>query len=123
MAVVNWTRIATSHDGTVWLYQWANLALNDTGQILVIGSHSDKTVHVTGTWGAAGLVKMQGSNETDPETATNLDPLNDPTGAVLSLTSAAPLKAVLEHPYMMRPNVTAGDGTTSLTVRLMIFRR
>lgn len=63
---------------------------------------------VTGTFGAAGSVVMQGSND-----GTNWFALS-PT----ALTAAgifAPLGAA-EHPKFIRPAVTAGDGTTALTV-------
>lgn len=64
---------------------------------------------VTGTFGAAGSVQMEGSND-----GTNWVILPGAT----ALTSAgffAPATAGV-RPKFVRPNVTAGDGTTALTV-------
>lgn len=75
------------------------------------------TVQVTGTFGVGGTVVIEGSND-----GTNYVTLNDAGGAALSLTAAG-LKAIRELPAYIRPRVTAGDGTTSLTVTLAAMKR
>jgi hypothetical protein len=63
---------------------------------------------VTGTFGAGGSVVMQGSND-----GTNWFALS--AAALTAAGSFAPL-GLTEHPKFIRPAVTAGDGTTALTV-------
>jgi hypothetical protein len=64
--------------------------------------------YVTGTFGVGGSVQMEGSND-----GTNWFILSAP--ARTTAGAFAPL-GVTEHPKFIRPNVTAGDGTTALTV-------
>lgn len=74
---------------------------------------SDKTVQVLGTFGAAGSVNIEGSN--DGGTTWNI--LNDTRGEGNPLTfTATDMRSINENPDLIRANVTAGDGTTSLTV-------
>ena len=62
----------------------------------------------TGTFGAGGSIRLDGSND-----GTNWFALS-PT----ALTAAGIFAAMgaAEHPRFIRPNVTAGDGTTAITV-------
>lgn len=75
---------------------------------------SDKTVQVTGTFGAGGSVQIEGSNDG----GATWHVLNDPQGTALVFT-AAKTEAILENTQLIRPNVTAGDGTTLLNVLLI----
>lgn len=115
-------RVTSPLDNMI-VWEWADMANGDVGEPVVVGSHNDKTVQAFGTFGAAGSVAFEGSNELDPVTAANLTALHDPSVTTIALTSSAPISAVLEHPAIARPHVTAGDGTTKLTVRLATFRR
>ena len=45
--------------------------------------------------------------------------MNDPQGNALSVQTAK-ITQVLENTYLVRPRVSAGDGTTSLTVKLCV---
>jgi hypothetical protein len=73
-------------------------------------------VQVQGTFGASGSVSVEGSND-----GVNYHTLRDPQGVSLTFTAAG-LKAVLELTRFIRPRVTAGDGTTALTVTLVARR-
>ena len=68
------------------------------------------TFQVTGTWGAGGALVIEGSND-----GTTYFTLNDQANAPLTLSANA-LKSVRDTPLWVRPRVTGGDGTTSLTV-------
>lgn len=68
------------------------------------------TFQVNGTFGASGAMVVEGSNN-----GTNWYTLNDQANNAVSF-SAAGLKTVRDMPLFIRPRVTAGDGTTSLTV-------
>lgn len=96
--------------------EWANLAAGDDGEWILMGHYNDKSLHVYGTWGGA-TVTLQGSSEDVPSSA-NAVSLTDPTQTQISL-SANGLRQVLENPLNMRVLVTGGDGTTSLTARLV----
>lgn len=93
---------------------WANLANGDDGTPFKYPVFADRTIQVTGTFGSGGTALVEGSNFSSAPTYATL---NDPQGLPLSFTSAK-IEQVLENTYSIRPRVSAGDGTTSLTVRL-----
>lgn len=62
----------------------------------------------TGTWGVGGSVQLEGSN--DGVNWFKLSP------AALTANGSFAILGVTEVPKYIRPNVTAGDGTTSITV-------
>lgn len=99
---------------------WAELANGDTGSSWESWKLADKTMQVFGTFGTGGSVTMQGSNDprviTDPSNAVWFT-LTDPQANAITKTSADG-EQIQENPRYIRPNVTAGDGTTSLTVIL-----
>lgn len=102
-------------DGNVRIVTWASLANGDVGQAYTGASFSDCSVQVYGTFGTGGNARLQGSQETG--TPANWVTLTDPNATALNMTTAA-LNQVLQRCYVMRPNITAGDGTTSLTVKI-----
>jgi len=95
------------------IVKWTGLLNGDTGIPYPGAFFPDKSVHIYGTLGAGGTIIIQGSNDQDL-TTTNYITLNDPANNALSFTAAG-LKAVMENTFLIRPNVTAGDGTTNLT--------
>lgn len=97
---------------------WASMANGDVGGPVERLRFPDRSVQVVGTFGAGGNCRIQGSNEASP---TNYATLTDPQGNALDFTAAA-IELVTEMTSSIRPNVTAGDGTTNLTVT-MIARR
>lgn len=123
MAVVQAVLVTTPHDGPIEMWEWPTMTNGDTGSFVILPRHADKTVHAFGTFGAGGTVTLRGSNET-PATEANAAILHSPseTNLTLTATAGAGLKQVLEAPYSVSPKVTAGDGTTSLTVRLCVRR-
>lgn len=97
---------------------WTGLANGDTGQPLEFAGHADKTVHFYGTWGAGGTVSLYGSNDPtagDSPGTANWVIMNDPQDLPLTATSDQ-IDMVIENPRFIRPVVTAGDGTTDITV-------
>lgn len=117
MATINFSRDNTSSFGLG--IGWTPLTTtNADGQAFDTLDFSDFSIQVIGTFGVGGSVKMQGSNEAAP---TNWADLNDPQANPLAFT-AAKIEQVLENPRWIRPLVTAGDGTTSLTVLLWARR-
>lgn len=104
--------------------QWAGLLNTDVGQGFVSGQYNIKSVQVYGTFGAAGSVQIQGTNDQAytpgaVTTAPNWVPLSDRQANQLDIT-AAKIENVQENPNAVRPSVTAGDGTTNLTVVMIL---
>jgi hypothetical protein len=95
---------------------WTGLLNTDTGSGFDAEDMADRTVQVFGTFSTGGAMTFQGSND-----GTNWFTLTDTVGAAIVLTAAGG-KVVAEAPRFVRPNITAGDGSTNLSV-LMVARR
>jgi hypothetical protein len=95
---------------------WTGLLNGDTGAAVELIDYADKTVTITGTFGVGGSITMQGSNNNSDWFA-----LTDPSSTAITKTAAG-MEAILEAPRYIRPIVTAGDGTTSLTVQMCCRR-
>jgi hypothetical protein len=93
---------------------WLGLANGDSGAPLDNCDFQDRTVQITGVFGAGGSCAIQGSNDGGVTWST----LTDPLGAPLVFTSAG-IKMITELPYAIRPAVTAGDGATAINVYLL----
>jgi hypothetical protein len=97
---------------------WANLtnAGSDSGQPVQRPALVDRSVQVTGTFGTGGTVVFEGSND-----GVNYSTLSNLQGNAISITAAG-LTQVTEASAWMRPRITGGDGTTSLTVTVCARR-
>lgn len=100
----------------VVLMTWAGLLNGDDGGPVELPSFPDVSVQITGTFGTGGSVTLLGSND-----GTNYVALTDPQGNAITKTAAG-LEQVEELVRYIKPSVTAGDGTTSLTVTLLARR-
>jgi len=99
------------------LYTWTGLLNGDVGEAIEAHEMGDRTVTFDGpTFGTGGMIKLRGSND-----GANYYDMTDPQGNAISKTAAG-VEIVAERPRYMRPEVTAGDGTTSLTCRLFCVR-
>ena len=119
MAIIPYaiTPLPEPGDPVAWVASWGPMADGDVGQELpAMWSYADRSFQVEGTFGAGGSCSLEGSND-----LANYRILNDPTGVALTITSAA-IKAVIEVTQNIRPHVTAGDGTTELTVTMLLRR-
>lgn len=92
---------------------WTGLtqATTDSGEPAQYPHFNDKCVHVTGTLGVNGAVAIEGSND-----GTNYKVLTDPQGNALTINAVNTIEQIMEAPLYIRPNVTAGDGSTNFTV-------
>lgn len=93
---------------------------SDDGSPLEIPGWADRSVQVLGTLGTGGSVRIEGSNVASPG-ASDWATLTDPQGNALDITSLK-IESITELTRWIRPRVTAGDGTTSLTVHLLARR-
>lgn len=100
------------------LTQWTPLTFagSDVGSSMEQFGEADRSVQIGGTFGVAGAVVIEGSND-----GTNFDPLKDHLGVALSLTAAG-IYSIDQIVRYLRPRITAGDGTTSLTVTVLSRR-
>lgn len=113
MAVIPAQRVTNPRTGEVEVYLWETLTENDTAEAVVLPNKSDKSVHMTGSFGN-GNVGMEGSN--DPDGAAYAV-LHDPQGNDLELTAAG-IEAVLENVYLIRPRTPTGT-SVDVDVRLL----
>lgn len=105
--------VASDPSSLTKFYVWTGLLNGDTGAPIQVLDFGDMTVTVEGTFGSGGTIKLRGSND-----GTNYYDLTDPQGNAIS-KSAAGIEAVIEAPVYVRPEVTAGDGSTDLQCRIM----
>ena len=114
-ATVNYTAISApdGQQDTI-LVTWTPLLNGDTGQSATIAQYADRTVQAIGTFGSGGSVQLEGSD--DGVTWTTLTDLG---GTTIVKTVTGGMSVVAENPRFIRPNVTAGDGTTSITVTVI----
>jgi hypothetical protein len=101
-----------------WVLQWATMHNGDQGAQFdyMFYHHADRSVQLAGTFGSGGTCIIEGSND-----GTNYATLSDTGGNALSLTAAA-MKAITEVPRYIRPRISAGDGTTAITVTMLLRR-
>lgn len=101
------------HNGV--LVTWTPMTFSgaDVGSPFEHADYGDRTVQFEGTIGAGGSISLQGSND-----GTNWVVLTDPQGNAITKTAIGSIEVIAENPRYVRPAVTAGDGTTSLTCRL-----
>ena len=120
MATVNPTisRNQAGGDDSILVATWTPLTTaNADGATMKYPEWADRTFSVTGTFGAGGTLVIQGSND-----GTNWFTLNSAAGATAASFTAAGIKTMIELPLFVRPFVSAGDGTTSLSV-ILVARR
>lgn len=92
--------------------RWTLLANGDDGSPSSFLGSGERVIQFTGTFGTGGTVIVEGSID-----GTNWFQLRDPSSTLISLTAPG-LRSVLETVPFVRPRVTAGDGTTSITAIL-----
>lgn len=92
---------------------WTELANGDTGAPFGEVSRADRSVDVEGTFGAAGNCRIEGRNFGQTEWKV----LTDDKGNPLDVQEAG-IYQVTEITDEIRPNVTAGDGTTDLSATI-----
>ena len=123
MALVNPTVTPQNTAVPTTLVVWDAMAFsdgaigNDGGEPVTLPDFADLTVTFEGTFSTGGSVTLKGSNDG----GTTYHALTDPQGNALTKTAAA-IEVVTETPLLIRPHVTAGDGSTAIDVRIL-FRR
>lgn len=112
MATVNATRIWNDRNDII-AYEWA-VTDSDTFKAARVPNRSDKTMQVSGDFGAGGDIQIEGS--IDPDGAV-FNRLTDPQGNTIAFTSAG-IETIMENVAYIRPVVDSG---TSVDVTVRIF--
>lgn len=99
------------------LVVWSGMLNGDDGAPFEHADFGDKSIQFQGTAGAGLSVNLEGSND-----GTNYAVLTDPQGNAITKTAVGTLEVVSENTRYTRPRVTAGDGTTNLTISLWARR-
>jgi len=109
------TVLTTYPEEGIVLSDWIGpLANAEAGNANKLSQYPTKSVQVTGTFGAAGSVAIEGSQD-----GTTWGALRDSTGTLIAITANTMIRDVLENTAFIRPRVTAGDGTTALRVMVV----
>lgn len=111
---ISQNRIIESAFSNYVIREWAGLGVGDDGAAELLPPIGDRTVQVAGTFGVGGSVRLLGSLD-----GIDFFPLTDPQGNPLDFVQGK-LESVMELVPYIRPQVTAGDGTTNLKVTLCI---
>lgn len=101
-------------DDSVTLVTWSGLLQGDEGESIQRIKYADRSVQVFGTFGAGGNLAVEGSNA-----GAQFATLNRIQGTPATFTAAG-IAQLVENTTLIRPRVTGGDGTTNLTVALLI---
>lgn len=107
--------VVTTEDQTETVV-WTGLLNTDDGQAFQAFSFRDQSIQFSGTFGVGGSISLEGSNN-----GTTWFVLTDLQGSAITKTSAS-LEGVAEAVKFVRPRVTAGDGSTSLTATMYCAR-
>lgn len=117
-AVRSLVEFEVSLKGVKVYYNTVALDSDDSTALLKMPNYADKTVHVYGTFGAAGSLTIQGSNK-PTEDGTTMATLHKTDLSALTFTSAG-IFIILENPLWLRALVTGGDVTTALIMSLVM---
>jgi hypothetical protein len=114
MAVRSFTETRdTTFGNDVHFTTWSGLLNGDSGSPYSMPGFADRAIQIQGVFGVGGSCTIEGSLN-----GTNYIVLTDPQGNAITKTSAS-IEQISEVIRFIRPNVTAGDGTTNLTVSLI----
>lgn len=112
------TRVPTTTfltaERSVIKFVWSALANGDVGAAVEYADYPYRSVQVSGTFGVGGSIKIEASNNGGVNWATLLDVF----AAALVFTVTG-LRMFNGLAITTRPSVTAGDGTTNLTVTMI----
>ena len=108
------TGVLTKDEGGKVTMTWEGLlrSSTDVGSGLNPGAVNGLTCQLIGTLGTGGAITMQGSNDG----GTTWGTLQDPAGTAIVMDAIGEMFLIAGRPGLIRPNATAGDGSTDLDV-------
>jgi hypothetical protein len=116
-------RIKTFGDVAVCATWAALTTTNNYGSPIAMPGWSDRSIQLLGDLGTGGAVTMYGSNKAAPDESDDDDwaILTDPQGNNIALSSLK-VEQISELTRWVRPKITAGNGSTSLTAILLLAK-
>lgn len=105
------------NDGTTLVIDITGLLNNDTSEPIEWAEYQDRSIQLSGVFGAGGNVVAEGSND-----GINYAPLSNAAGGVALTFGTSSIKQVLEASRYLRLRVTAGDETTLLNASVFLRR-
>ena len=104
-------------DGSIITYSWTMVTNLDTGAPMPFAQWADRSVQMSGTWGAGGgTITWEGSND-----GVTYFALSDPQTNAIAKTADA-LEQVVEATLWARPRVSVAS-VTSVVVTLLARRQ
>lgn len=100
---------------------WTGLANGDSGAPVEIPGYHVRSAQVLNTLGAGGTVAIEGSNLPAPSADADYGTLPNAQGTALAVTALG-ISSIGAPSRWIRPRVTAGDGTTAVTVAMILVR-
>lgn len=104
------------NDDAVRVTWSAILAGDDCESYAGISEYDDRSIQFRGTFGGGTIAFTGTDDEVEYET------LNDTFGVAVSY-GVKKLRQILEYVYAVKPALTGGDGTTSITATLVAKRK
>lgn len=112
--------ITFGDNGVVNISQWTPVLAGDDCEPIHAPGANERSIHVSGVFGAVGKITILGTNEELDETP-DWQVLTDPHGVPLEFTTGG-LKNVGQITQYLKPAVSGGDGTTSLKITAVAKR-
>lgn len=106
------------NNGSNLTWSWLAVPQSQAGDPVMLGRVYGLCVQVVGTFGSAGSLSIEGSNDG----GTTWTIVKDVNGNACTFTGAA-LVEIGVRPLALRAHCTAGDGTTALNVYLNANRQ
>jgi hypothetical protein len=104
-----------------YIVTWASMANGDVGAPARVGHvTTTRSVQLVGTLGVGGNCRLRVANMAGTPSGSDWITANDPQGNPLDM-STLKIEELLEGSSWYSPSITAGDGTTLLTVRLRCY--
>ena len=114
MATIDAVQTGPTNEGLVEVLWETLTTTNRPGAGVLMATTPDKTVQVTGTFGASASIAIEGSNDG----GTTWFACHDITNTVIALTAAG-AALIVENPKLLRPNLSSGDGSTDIDVYIV----
>ena len=106
-----------------FVVKWPLMASGDVGVVFESPHHTEKHVTVGGTYGTGGTIRMEVQDVADARVTARYSVAKDSQGNPMVFTGAdgnPETKSMKPVTFQVRPNCSVGDGTTSLTVRMLV---
>ena len=111
--IIGVTTAAGRGDGSTIVVTWSPVTSVDTCHPVRLPEYADRSIHVSGVFGGS-TTKIEGSNNG----GVSFAPLADTTDTTIAISTET-IKAVLENTDFIKPVVSGGDATQSLTISLL----